>query len=492
MAWTPDGTPAAITDGGTDHVAFPGICWLTASTCLLVYRRGSDHAATLDGEIVGRIGTVTGTSVSWAAEFDIYDHASLDVRCEDAASIVDGEVVIAGRHYDGSNSQLPFVLVCDDAPASLSSSSSWTKHDITFAPGDWNLCVGRLVKHESRYIVGAQTGDGSDYSASTNGVLISDSLTDWSSPTYVPITAIGDEFSELCLDETPGGLVALLRCEDDVKTYRSVSTDGGDTWTAPTLAHDGFGFPMFRRLPDGALLSVYRDSPDGDTAWRTSSNSGVSWSSEAILDTTNYRSSYATQLTLSTTDVLCVYAVEPSDQADSDIYSQVFSGGGDLDLAPPRFGIEVGINAPTFTVEADRSVFPARFGIEVGFQAGVVFRSAGRRQLMLTGAGIETPEMTTGNPTAGQFVRVTETGFDFADAGAGVPATTVESETTWGITPVVGTDTEYARQDHTHGTPAEPAGTGAILIADDHSTPLIFADLLQEEDASDLLYFDGG
>lgn len=36
------------------------------------------------------------------------------------------------------------------------------------------------------------------------------------------------------------------------------------------------------------------------------------------------------------------------------------------------------------------------------------------------------------------------------------PATTVESETSFGLGSAVGTDIEYARQDHTHGTPANP------------------------------------
>lgn len=40
--------------------------------------------------------------------------------------------------------------------------------------------------------------------------------------------------------------------------------------------------------------------------------------------------------------------------------------------------------------------------------------------------------------------------------GGGTPATTVTDETSWGITPDVGTDTEYARQDHTHGSPSDP------------------------------------
>lgn len=74
------------------------------------------------------------------------------------------------------------------------------------------------------------------------------------------------------------------------------------------------------------------------------------------------------------------------------------------------------------------------------------------------------------------------------------PASTVEDETTWGITPAVGTDAEYARQDHTHGTPADPAAgaVGPLLISDDHSTPIVFADLLLTEEEDDLLYADVG
>lgn len=75
-------------------------------------------------------------------------------------------------------------------------------------------------------------------------------------------------------------------------------------------------------------------------------------------------------------------------------------------------------------------------------------------------------------------------------AGGGTPATTVTDETTWGITPAVGTDTEYARQDHTHGSPPEPSGSGVgeILISDTPSTPLIFGDLIQNEAQDDLVY----
>lgn len=43
--------------------------------------------------------------------------------------------------------------------------------------------------------------------------------------------------------------------------------------------------------------------------------------------------------------------------------------------------------------------------------------------------------------------------------GGGTPATTVVSETTPGLQPVVGISTDYARADHSHGTPPVPSHT---------------------------------
>lgn len=65
--------------------------------------------------------------------------------------------------------------------------------------------------------------------------------------------------------------------------------------------------------------------------------------------------------------------------------------------------------------------------------------------------------------------------------GGASPATTVTDETTYGISPAVGTDVSYAREDHTHGSPADPAGTfvakslfdaNTILKADTDNTPV--------------------
>lgn len=49
--------------------------------------------------------------------------------------------------------------------------------------------------------------------------------------------------------------------------------------------------------------------------------------------------------------------------------------------------------------------------------------------------------------------------------GGGTPSTTVVSGTTPGLSPVAGTSTDYARGDHSHGTPTVPAHTALSALA---------------------------
>jgi hypothetical protein len=49
--------------------------------------------------------------------------------------------------------------------------------------------------------------------------------------------------------------------------------------------------------------------------------------------------------------------------------------------------------------------------------------------------------------------------------GGGTPSTTVVSGTTPGLSPVVGVSTDYARGDHSHGTPSGPAHTALSALA---------------------------
>lgn len=52
-----------------------------------------------------------------------------------------------------------------------------------------------------------------------------------------------------------------------------------------------------------------------------------------------------------------------------------------------------------------------------------------------------------------------------SSSGGGTPATTVVSGTTPGLQPVVGVSTDYARKDHSHGTPPVPAHAALSSLA---------------------------
>jgi hypothetical protein len=46
--------------------------------------------------------------------------------------------------------------------------------------------------------------------------------------------------------------------------------------------------------------------------------------------------------------------------------------------------------------------------------------------------------------------------------GGGTPASSVVSETSFGLSPIVGTSTDYARGDHSHGSPTIPLASSVV------------------------------
>lgn len=85
-------------------------------------------------------------------------------------------------------------------------------------------------------------------------------------------------------------------------------------------------------------------------------------------------------------------------------------------------------------------------------------------------------QMGTGTPDGTKFLKDNGV-WSVPPGGGGTPASTVTSETTFGISAAVGTGTDYARNDHTHGSPSlGTSGTTACAGNDarlsDARTPL--------------------
>jgi hypothetical protein len=90
----------------------------------------------------------------------------------------------------------------------------------------------------------------------------------------------------------------------------------------------------------------------------------------------------------------------------------------------------------------------------------------------ITGDTMTGPLILSGDPSIALGAATKQ----YADAsgggggGGGIPATTVTSETSYGITPAVGIGTKYARDDHTHGSMATPTKTTVGLSNVDNTS----------------------
>lgn len=77
---------------------------------------------------------------------------------------------------------------------------------------------------------------------------------------------------------------------------------------------------------------------------------------------------------------------------------------------------------------------------------------------------------------AGADPQVVEVGYvaQTVQEGGGTPASSVVAETAYGLSPAVGVATAYAREDHTHGSPAL-GSTGSTAAAGNHNHDAAYA-----------------
>ena len=324
---TAGGSPSTLVNDAF-HNAFVGLARLDANRIIAVWRKGDDHLT--NGKIVAKIGTLNASRTdvsSWGSEFTIFDHSD-DVRCEDSVAVVDGKVVIYARLYNGTANHSPFLLISDVKAHELTSSSTWTEVSVPLTHySTQNVSQGHIHKLKNgRYLLGFDALSGT---TRYNGVLLNDSLTDWSGMTRVEVGTGAAGYSEIAIQEMPDGtLRALLRSQTNENTDTATSTDHGATWSSISSAHSGYGYPAWCRLLSGNSLTVFRRSPNDDTDWRVSTDDGATWGTATVLDSTGTRSAYASLLQLTPEKVLCAYAVEYSTDGSTggaDIFTQIFT-----------------------------------------------------------------------------------------------------------------------------------------------------------------------
>jgi hypothetical protein len=87
----PGGSPATVIND-TEHNAFPGVARMANGNLIVVYRKGSDHSGSQDGNLISR--TSADNGATWSTETTFYNHATLDARDPEVTVLADGTVIV--------------------------------------------------------------------------------------------------------------------------------------------------------------------------------------------------------------------------------------------------------------------------------------------------------------------------------------------------------------------------------------------------------------
>jgi hypothetical protein len=406
-----DTTPTTVVNA--NYSAFPAIAMLDPYHVVMVYRRGSNHAPALDGNIHYRIGTIHATTeaVSWGSEQTLWNHASLDLRDPTVMTASDGKLYATVSTGNGNLISSQFFGYVIEGTWNGSSLSWGTPVQMGTTLGS-----GGNIRELPQRLV--ELSDGS-FGCPVSGKLAADSKDrvlwvvtddplDWSGATEVVIAQDSGEFftEGVVVRFADGELLCLIRENDDKEIWWSRSYDEGATWSTPTFLFDGWGKPMMRQLHSGALALLYRqDSTGRHPILRISYDRGVTWTDE--LQVASGDMQYGDVLSINARTGLLTWSIENS-STDADIFATSLidvddvryvlgsgsttttEGGGahdhDADYADiahdhgsasvPFFTVDPG--TPTYDDTTDPDVVEvsvtAKWGIGVG---GPYFNSAG-------------------------------------------------------------------------------------------------------------------
>lgn len=243
--------PLAAGESTTGMLAFPWIASTASGTLVMAYHDGVDGSA---GATVTRIKTSTDLGVTWSPGRVVWDDG-LDTGAQ-VIVLASGDWLLTSQGYtgnvpsgvysrrstDGGTTWQPAQFVTNSACSGGTYTSS---APIETAPGLllWPVYGPEGGRDVSKVLASADGG----VSWAVVGTLMA-----------LP-GSVGAQ--EPVLQQLPDGtIVAMVRCTDGA-ARRTVSTDGGVTWSAPLIAFTGCGSRVdWIRLASGRCVASWRDA----------------------------------------------------------------------------------------------------------------------------------------------------------------------------------------------------------------------------------------
>lgn len=428
-------TAGAAVVGDTKYHAWPDVERLRDGRFITVWTRGDSHNADNTGVVMAMIGVenLDGT-VTWGMPWVVYDHASQWVSAVGVTVLSTGRVVISAFIHSAGSDPLDgaYVLYSDNVEAA-GSASTWTGPiTVNASLTSYSYASGRVIELPLGGVLGG-----------------------------------------------PGRLLQFVEGKNSGDTHSRivglVSDDGGDTWGSQFAAFgDGTTRNYYEAcggiLSDGRAMALLRTSDgDGDIYVSFASAPFTSWSAPALAFAGHGQPNWIESSTR--TIIAGTRKNEGVGVGDTILCATTLAR---LDADVTDWEAALTFDSSMYEMEyvaiCETSV-PGRYLVVEGFQP----------TSSTTNADIYAGFVTEGLETIG-------------GGGEASPLTTKGDVHVYGAADArlaVGSDQQGLGADSTQVTGHRWMGfVGPILIVDSPSTPLVFADLVQNEDQDDLVYAD--
>lgn len=429
----------------TAYKAFPGMTYLEGRLHL-VYRSGASHSS-VDGIIKYKYSDDLGRTWSTATSIAT-PGGSRDLRDPSIVALSSGRLLVGYDDCDGSGIPLYVSVIYSD-----NRGQSWSSEYQVPVTGMSGECAGtsQPIELPDGSILIPAFGDNGG-----NSFCVVFKSTDGGAtfPTQITVASSGSRhYQELQIRLLASGkIVGLMRSDTNVHTWRTVSTDGGATWSSPTDVLTASARPDFVEFFPGALLFFGRtDNTNFYARWAVSWDEGATWTALQSVDGSTDVWEYGAPVVLAPGYVAVAYSLQNS-SSDADLYMRYYHDGYGIDPLG-NLTILSGAGAPT---TADYLVGTANGSLSAEIVVGT------------------TPGGDLGGTWASPAVEAIQ-GVAVTDAG-----------TTGDVLTKTGAATA------TWETPAASGSSGGMILITDvpAGSPLIFADLLQNDAGTDLLYAD--